>query len=351
MSSERNELIRRDCSEILAIGYRSLEALRGSSVLVTGGTGFLGAWLAEMIAVLNDKYNFGTKLYLLSTHASTFGDKAPHLALRNDVDLIERDVRYIVEIPEDVNFIIHAASSPDSRLHASDPIKVIDVTVNGTLAVLTAAARLPKLKKVLNISSGLVYGSQPWELEGIPESFWGSLDPSSVGSVYAEAKRCAETVCAAGANEHRLPIVNARPFAYIGPYQLLDKPWAINNFLRDALLGGPIRILGDSKTVRSYLYASDMTFWLLRVLVDGKVGQNFNIGSPHGVTLLELAETIASVSADRIEIKLPLSQEKARPKTRFVPDTSLVESSLGLTATVDLNKAISRTLAWNRYNI
>lgn len=351
MSNERNELIRRDCSEILEGEHRSLDALRGGSILVTGGTGFLGTWLAEMMAFLNDKYEFGTKLYLLSTHANSFGDKAPHLAIRKDIELIERDVRYIAEIPEDVSWIVHAAASPDSRLHASDPLRVIDVIVNGTSAVLTAASRLSGLKKFLNVSSGLVYGSQPWDMEGIPENFWGALDPGSVGSVYAEGKRCAETVCAAYADGHRMPVVKVRPFAYVGPYQLLDKPWAVNNFLRDAILGGPIRILGDPQTVRSYMYASDMAFWMLKILSDGKPGQSYNIGSPQGISLQELAEKIVSNFANRIEIRMPLSQKNARPKSRFVPDTSLAESSLGLKRFVDLDGAISRAVIWNRSNI
>ncbi len=71
------------------------------------------------------------------------------------------------------------------------------------------------------------------------------------------------------AQRDKLPVVTARPFAFIGPYQGLDKPWAVNNFLRDALLGVPIRILGDADTVRSYMYPSDMAFWLLAILAEG----------------------------------------------------------------------------------
>jgi len=350
LTPDQKAFIHRDCSEILDGKYENLQALRGQKILVTGGTGFLGTWITMMVSFLNDFYEFGTRLDLLSTHANTFTKKQPHLADRADVTVIEQDVRYISEIGEDVNWIIHAASSPDSRLHASDPLHTVDVISNGTSSLLTAASRLPNLKKVLNVSSGLVYGSQSRELERITEDSWGFLDPASVSAVYAEAKRYAETLCAAYRNHYRMPIVTARPFAFIGPHQLLDKPWAINNFLRDALTGGPIRILGDEKTVRSYLYASDMAFWLLRILVDGKNGQCFNVGSPHYISLAELAEKIASKIPQGIEVTMPIIRKPSRARSRFVPDVSLAETILGLHQTVGLDDAIGRTLLWNRLN-
>ncbi len=349
MTPEQKALIHKDCSDVLTHGHAELQALRGNHILITGGTGFLGTWISELVAFLNDNYGFGIRLTLLSTHANSFGDKAMHLAMRDDIALVERDIRNIFEIHEEVNGIIHAACSPDSRLHVSDPLRTIDVIVNGTSALLAAAARLPNLKKVVNISSGLVYGSQPFEIERISEGFWGTMAPDLVGSVYAEAKRCAETVCAAYRNGQRLPIVNVRPFAYIGPYQLLDKPWAINNFLRDALLGGPIRILGDEQTTRSYLYASDMAFWILKILAEGQSGQSFNVGSSQGITLLELAKTIASSVGEGIEIRKSLIHKDSR--SRFVPDISLAEASLGLRPTVPLDEAIKRTCLWNRSNV
>lgn len=348
MNTEQTTLINKDCADILADGHALLGALKGERILITGGTGFLGTWVATMVAFLNDNYGFKTKLTLLSTHANSFAEKAPHLAVRNDITLIEQDIRYIVELSEDVNWIIHAASSPDSRFHASDPLRTIDIVVNGTSSILAAAARLPNLRKVLNVSSGLVYGLLSRELERVPENGWWALDPTSVSSVFAEAKRCAETVCVAYRNEHRMPIVTARPFAFVGPYQLLDKPWAINNFIRDALLGGPIRIQGDERTVRSYLYASDMAFWFLRILVDGNSGLSFNVGSPHPVTLLELAQKIAPHSLAGVEIRLPLIHKDAGSISHFVPNTSLAENSLGLHLTVGLDDAIRRTLLWNR---
>jgi nucleoside-diphosphate-sugar epimerase len=350
MRSELIDMIREDCQAVVGSRVGQLEALRGGCLLVTGGTGFVGTWLAELIAYLNDRHGFGTHLMLLSSRAHNFRAKAPHLAVRDDVALLERDVRGLFEIPAEVEWIIHAAGSPDHRLHTSDPVRTIAVIVQGTEAVLSSATRLPRLRKVLNVSSGLVYGPQPWDLPAMSEEFRGAVDSSAVGSAYAEAKRLAETLCAAYRNQHRLPIVNARPFAFIGPYQLLDRPWAVNNFLRDGLLGGPIRIQGDGETVRSYLYPSDMAWWLLRLLLDGKTGASYNVGSPEAVTLLSLAQRISELLPARPDVLTRQAREGA-PRSTFVPDVTLSRQELGLSASVDLDTALRRTLAWNRATI
>ena len=348
MRSEHRDIIHQDCEQVTSNTVHLLSVLRGQCVLITGGTGFVGTWLAELIAFLNDNHNFNTQLILLSGRANNFSAKAPHLAIRNDITLIERDIRSVVDIPNEVEWIIHAAGNPDNRLHASDPLRTIHAIVKGTDTILEAAGRLQDLKKFLNISSGLVYGSQPWELEAIPESFMGSLNCDSISSAYAEAKRMGETLCAVYRNQHRLPVVNVRPFAFIGPYQLLDRPWAINNFIRDSLLGGPIRILGDGETVRSYMYPSDMAWWLLRILTQGTVGTSYNVGSPNGVTLQKLAEKIAGHLPVRPEILSRLSSDKSLRRSKFVPDVSLAMNALSLNINVDLDTAIKRTIIWNR---
>jgi dTDP-glucose 4,6-dehydratase len=342
------DLTRRDCDLVVGESINLLNPLKDSCMLITGGTGFMGSWLAEMVSYLNDVHDFRIRLLLLSSRALSFSAKAPHLALRKDIVLVERDIRNLRDLPVDVNWVIHAAANPDSRLHASDPQRTVEVIVNGTSSVLEYATKLPDLRMFLNVSSGNVYGTQPWDLNGIPEGRFGSLDCSSLNSIYPEAKRMGETLCTIYRNQHRLPIANVRPFAFIGPYQLLDRPWAINNFIRDSLRGGPIRILGDGETVRSYMYPADMAWWILNMLVRGRVGSSYNIGSPHGFTLNQLAEKIAVKFPRPPKILSGLSSDERLKRTKFVPDISLAQKTLGLTLKVDLDTAILRTIQWNK---
>jgi dTDP-glucose 4,6-dehydratase len=337
--------LRADCaSAVTDVG--KLEKLRGQRVLVTGGTGFMGSWIAETVAWLNDAHGFGIDLQLLSPSASSFAARAPHLASRSDVTLLEQDVRDMGALPQGVTYVIHAAGTPDNRVHVSDPLRTMSVIARGTSALLHAAAASNELRKVLNVSSGLIYGAQPLDLRGMPESHAGGPYPDSISAVYAEAKRYAETEAAAWRSTRKLPVVTARPFAFIGPYQGLDKPWAVNNFLRDALLCVPIRILGDADTVRSYMYPSDMAFWLLVILAEGTPGTAYNVGSPDAITLGSLAERIAaSFEKPPAVVCRPLGEPRI---TRFVPDVSRAQTELGLRVTVGLDLAIQRTLDWHR---
>jgi nucleoside-diphosphate-sugar epimerase len=349
MKQDLIDMIEEDCERVTTGVSDSLSTLKGQCILITGGTGFVGTWLAELVAFLNDTHNFNTKLILLSGRAYNFSAKAPHLAMRKDVSVVERDIRSLLDIPSDISWIIHAAANPDRRLHASDPLRTMDVITKGTDSILMAATRLPNLKKFINISSGLVYGSQPIEMETIPENFCGILDFTSISSAYAQAKRMGETLCAVYRNQHRLPIVNVRPFAFIGPYQLLDRPWAINNFIRDSLLGEQIRILGDGETVRSYMYPSDMAYWLLIILVNGRVGLSYNVGSPSGVTLRQLAEKIANHVPFKPKIISRSIEEYGLNHSKFVPDITLAQTTLNLSLKFDLDTAIKRTIGWNKY--
>ena len=342
------EKVKKDVEEVLKESHQLLAPLKGGKLLITGGTGFVGTWLVETLAFLNDQYGYDIKMQLLSRHASQFKTRAPHLAGRGDVFLIDKDVRNILEIDEDVTHVIHAAANPDNRLHSSDPLRVMDSITRGTESALAAASRISGLKKFLNISSGLVYGPQPLALEALPEKFSGGPDCASIMSVYAEAKRFSETLCAAHRNQFKMPVVTARPFAFIGPYQLLDKPWAVNNFINDALRGGPINILGDEKTVRSYMYPSDMAFWLLRILAAGESGRTYNVGSPCGLTLKELADKIASNFTPQPGVVLASKDYKPKPLSRFVPDVRAAENELGLKVRVGIDEAIKRTLFCNR---
>jgi nucleoside-diphosphate-sugar epimerase len=348
MTLTQKDIIIEDCQLVTSGLISQLNALKNEKILITGGTGFMGTWLAEIITFLNDNCNFNTHLFLLSTRARTFRERVPHLAFRQDITLVERDVRNLTDISNEVSWIIHAAASPDSRIHASDPLRTIEVIVDGTDSVLEYATRLPEIKKILNISSGQIYGTQPWKLTGIPENYIGGLDCSALNSTYPESKRIAETICSVYRNQQRLPIVNARPFAFIGPYQGLDRPWAINNFIRDSMLGGPIRILGDGQTVRSYMYPSDMAWWILNILVHGSIGMNYNVGSPESISLQELAEKIAGLVPHRPKIIRGISEDKSLRSSRFVPNVDLVTKNLDLKITTNLDSAIKRTVLWNQ---
>jgi nucleoside-diphosphate-sugar epimerase len=169
-----------------------------------------------------------------------------------------------------------------------------------------------------------------------------------VKSVYGESKRYAETLCSAARTEARLPIVTIRPFTFIGPYQLIDAPWAINNFIADALQRNAIRILGDGMTVRGVMYGADMALWIVVIMLGAKSGQAYNLGNDQGLSLYAIAQKIASEIHPSPEVVLNASLTGAIPTSVLVPDTSAAQKSLGLRIVTDIDTAIVRSLRWRQ---
>ncbi len=347
MSRDRFAALQEDCAQSLGNNANQLKPLRDARLLVTGGTGFVGSWITEMVALLNDRHKFNIRLILLSTRASDFATHAPHLAGRADVLLIEQDVRNVADIPADTNWVIHAAANPDSRVHLSNPLRTLQTIVYGTQSVLDAASRLSSLERILCLSSGLVCGPQQWENSPLTENQYSGLDCMSLANLYVECKRAAEMVVVSYRSQFGLPAVIARPFTFVGPYQHLDRPWAINNFLSEALRGGPIRVQGTGDTVRSYMYGSDVAYWLLRLLVAGKVGRAYNVGSPVGISLKDLAVRVGGHAAGRPIIELNTLPDGHIASTRWLPDVALAQKDCDLKVQIDLDSAISRTITWH----
>lgn len=343
MKSQLLALIRRDCEEISPLAVELVKEIKNQRLYVTGGTGFIGTWIAELVTYLNDNHGFNVELAIVARDIESFRGRAYHIAERKDVQLVQADVRRTLEIPGDVDYLLHLAASPDNRQHVSNPLVTMETITRGTDNLLDSASKLLNLKKILVASSGQVYGRQG--NSKISENMPGILNCNSIMSVYPESKRYAETLCCAYWSSCKLPVVTVRPFSFIGPYQGLDKPWAINNFIRDALMDNPIRIIGNGMPVRSYMYPSDMALWVLRILTSGTAGLAYNVGSPYGISLRDLAEKVLQYSSASSTVILKNMNEDS---SLFVPDDSLCRESLGLTIAVSIETALKRSLEWYR---
>lgn len=341
------DLVRADAEAVLQGRTARLDALRGQHLFLTGGTGFLGVWLLELIAVLNQQHGFGLKVTVFSRNARDFARRWPHLGELDWVHFQEGDIRYLAELPRDTRYIIHAAALTDRRLFASQPGTVAETNGLGTLRILRAANLLEDLQRFVLLSSGLVYGRQPWEMSSVTEDFSGSLRCDEVTSVYAESKRYAEVIAQCAISESKLPVITLRPFAFVGPYQSLQLPWAVTDFIRDSLNGGPIRIMGDGTTVRSIMYGSDFAFWVLSALVNGRARETYNVGSPEPIDLISLAQLITRHFSPAPEIHTRLGQS-GHDRNRLVPAVDKALRNLGVDVSVPLPKAIERTITWNR---
>jgi dTDP-glucose 4,6-dehydratase len=329
---------------VLEVCHPQLSELRNAHVFIVGGGGFIGLWLTEAIAALNDEFGFGSKVTIQTLNDVFLSTYAPHIKERQDVSVVCCDCRNTV-IPESAQYILYCATPTNPLLQQTEPIENASVIVDGVRAMFESAVLLPDLRNILFVSSGMVYGSQPFEMERLEEESFQSFDPSVLCNSFAESLRFAEAICTAYRNEARLPVVTARSFAFLGPYQLPTIAWALHNFIADAIEGRSIRILGDGESVRSYLYGSDAAVWFLRLLVGGRSGSVYNVGSPEAIRLVDAAEIVAR-RFDQKPCVTMLAQPAHLRKTRFVPSVSRIQQEFDVSISVNVNDAIVKTIDW-----
>jgi len=312
---------------------------------MTGGTGFVGTWLLESFAWLNERLSLEAHMIVLSRSPELFRQRAPHLACLQAIDFIEGDVREFSWPDEKVDYVIHGAAQADARLNRDDPLLMLDTIVIGTRNVLEFS-RARGIERFLFLSSGAVYGKQPQDISHIPEDFPGAPDLVDGESAYGESKRLGELACAIYHRRFRLHTVVARPFALLGPYLNLDIHFAVGNFIRNGLQGGPIEVKGDGTPYRSYLYTADLAVWLWTLLLRGQPGSAYNVGSEHAVTIAELAHSVAGCFQPQPEVTIRMKADPTRPQERYVPSTERARTQLGLLEHIGLNEALRRTIGW-----
>jgi nucleoside-diphosphate-sugar epimerase len=334
----------KDLNYILESNRELWEELRGNKIFITGGTGFFGCWLLESFAWANDRIGLNAKAVVLTRNREAFRNKAPHLASHPAIQFYQGDVRNFVFPEGHFPHIIHAATEASSRLNEEDPLLMLDVIIQGTRHTLDFAHHCGT-KNFLFISSGAVYGKQPSDLTHIPETYSGGPDTMDTNYTYAEGKRLAELLCTIYAKKHGIESKIARCFAFVGPYLPLDIHFAIGNFIRDALTGGPIIVKGDGCPYRSYLYAADLAIWLWTILFKGRSCEPYNVGSDIDMTIKDVAKVVAGCFDPEPVIRILKEPASHQPVQRYAPSIEKVKKELDLVPGISLPEAIKRTVS------
>lgn len=340
-----------DLDQILAHTESHWDELRGERLFVTGGTGFFGKWLLESFIQANERLNLKAKAVVLTRNAGRLRCEAPHLAENEHIRFHQGNVRDFLFPAGNFSHVIHAATtSADETFKNEQPLAKYETVADGTRRTLEFAAQC-KARKFLLTSTGGAYGPQPDDLALISEEFGGAPDITRpVSSALGEAKRAAELLTRIYGETCGFEAKIGRCFTFIGPYLQLDIHYAVGNFIRDALRGGPIIVRGDGSPVRSFLYASDLMIWLWTLLFKGEAGRLYNVGSEREISIGQLASLVAnkigtSVIFENDKCALPTSSS-----SRYVPSVKRITSELGVRELIGVEEAIDRTLSFYRMN-
>lgn len=340
--SNARPLPEQDLEHILKHTEGIWEDFRGARLFVTGGTAFFGRWMLESFLKANDDLGLDAEVTVLTRDPARFAAAAPHVAGHPAVTLHAGDVRTFSFPDAECTHILHMATEAGPGMSS---VASFRTAVAGTERVLSFAG-LRSARKLLVTSSGAVYGTQPPDLERVPEEYGGGPRPDDAARGYGHGKRAAEYLCAVAAATTDLQVKIARCFVFVGPLLPLDEDYAIGNFIGDALDGDHIEVKGDGTARRSYLYGSDLAIWLWTILVRGESGRPYNVGSEADVSIAELAEMVAEAVRPGIPVRIAEIATGA-PPARYVPSTARARIELGLQAHVMLDEALRRTAQWH----
>ncbi len=328
------------CHSIL--GINAWRDLADRSIFITGGTGFVGKWLLATLLDANETLGLNCKITVLSRNPSAFLSSWPRMS--GQVEWMCGDVREFAFGNKRFDVIVHAAT--DVVAHSS-PQDVFDTCMEGTRRVMALASQ-SGATKVLIVSSGAVYGPLPPGMTHVPETYMGGPDPLDAKSAYAEGKRVSEWIASQEAKSG-LEIKIARIFAVVGPHLPLDKHFAIGNFIRSALLGEEIVLVGDGTAHRSYLYATEMSAWLWAVLLKGQSGRAYNVGSDESISLLDLAKKVSHlITGDTVRVSTLLKPKSGIPEQHYVPSIQRIRSEVCLPKPMLLDQALQLTARWHK---
>ena len=304
-------------------------------VVVTGGAGFLGSHLCERL--LAD----GSEVVALDNFLTGTPANVAHLLEHDGFRLVKADITDYIHVPGPVDAVLHFASPASPIDYLLLPIETLKVGSIGTLHALGLAKE--KGARFLLASTSETYGDP--QIHPQPETYWGNVNPVGPRGVYDEAKRFAEALTMAYRRTHEVDTAIVRIFNTFGPKMRPNDGRAIPTFIRQALKGEPITVAGDGSQTRSVCYVDDLVEGILRLLRSDLAGP-VNIGNPHELSMLELAQHITKLAGSDSEIVF-IPRPEDDPSVRQ-PDITLARRELGWEPQVAVDDGLARTIAWFR---
>lgn len=303
-----------------------------------GGTGFIGSWLVNSLNYLATAQNVKMNITIYTRNKTAALNKFPHDSF-NGLTIEQLDFSLGTHDLGKHDFFINGAT-PTSTKPGLDSLKVFYFpTINAINSIVESATKYGNCPRVLNLSSGAVYGQQPMEMKLRPEGPAKTIEMSDDN--YRTAKIVSEEILTSACNKMILKSISPRLFTFYGPGLPINQHFAIGNFVRDGLSGVPIRVQGNPSTQRSYMFPTDLTNWLIKSILDPR-NEDFNIGSENSISMLQLA-TLVSKSTSRKGVVL-LNPET--PANNYVPGTKHFRSAYDVKANTDLGEGLTRWIKW-----
>ncbi|MGB5106854.1 MAG: NAD-dependent epimerase/dehydratase family protein [Candidatus Zixiibacteriota bacterium] len=315
--------------------------IKGKTIFITGGAGFIGSALAERLVENNRIIIFD------NFRRNSLQDK-PHLASHPNVELIRGDVRdrdALAASIDSANIVIHAAAVAGVDSVLRDPVMTMEVNVIGTYNVYTTCLEASSsLERVIDFSTSEVFGAYAYKVT--EENLRPALTVGEARWSYAISKLTGEFFANSFYIKYGMPICCVRPFNIYGPGQVGEG--AIHHFVVNAIQDKDLTIYSDGSQIRAWCYIDDILDALLEILQNNRAsGHAFNIGNPKStMTIYHLAREIVRVSGSKSQI---VFKKANSPDVEIrIPDINKAREILSFEPKVELEDGLLRTIAWYR---
>jgi len=302
-------------------------------VLVTGGAGFIGSHLCEVLL------ESGAEVLCLDNFFTGARANVAHLLNNPRFELMRHDVTMPLFVEVDQ---IYNMACPASPVHYQyDPVQTTKTSVHGAINMLGLAKRTGS--RILQASTSEVYGDP--DVHPQQEDYWGNVNPIGPRSCYDEGKRCAETLFFDYYRQHQLDIKVARIFNTYGPRMHPNDGRVVSNFIVQALQGNDITLYGDGEQTRSFCYVDDLVRGIVSLMEspDGVTGP-INLGNPGEFTIRQLAEQVIELTGSTSKLThLPLPQDDPQKRK---PDITRANQTLNWQPEVALQDGLVKTIAY-----
>ncbi len=309
-------------------------------ILVTGGAGFIGSHLCEVLL------NQGHEVFCLDNFITGSKKNVEHLLPNSQFHLVEWDVikpldNNLRSTLKDLQQIYHLASPASPVQYQKHPVETLLVNSLGTYNLLELTRETGA--KFLYTSTSEIYGDPQQHPQR--ESYWGNVNPIGIRSCYDEGKRFGEAIVMSLIRKNDLDARIARLFNTYGSRMEKNDGRVVSNFIVQAISGTPLTVYGDGSQTRSFCYVEDTVKGLIILMSEPKArGEVFNLGNPEELTILEIANLIKKLTGSPSEIQF--SQLPEDDPVKRQPDITRARTILGWEPKISLEDGLQKTIAY-----
>ncbi len=323
----------------------------GKTILIAGGTGFLGRYFLSVFSRLNQVCLEKPCHVIAIDNLITSSKHADFVAQFKDFEFLEKDITEKLELDVTADFVVHCAGIASPFYYRAYPLETADVAILGNRNLLDMANKCHA--RYTFFSSSEIYGDPDPRHIPTPESYRGNVSSQGPRACYDESKRMGETLCYVYHNLYGVPTSIIRPFNVYGPGMQESDYRVMPNFASLIKSGKPLKVYGAGNQTRTFCYITDAINGFLRVIAKGVPGETYNIGNTRPeISMLDLVKICSEVLDRPVAhdvIEYPDSYPADEPNRRC-PDIRKAQLQLDYAPGVDLHTGVKRFLDWTDRN-